>query len=107
MPSCTTEGGSQISTRYATNMSRRMEWQRVLDSEVKRWSAMSCEQLVSELHQVQGYEVEFESKQYQIELELLEDTEKYLHVMVAVDDGSLPASVSPLTHSFICAKPTV
>ena len=88
-------------------MSRRKEWQKVLDAEVKRWSAMPCEQLVSELHEVQGYEVEFESKQYQVEVELLENTEKYLHVMVAVDDGSLPASISPLTHSFICQKPTV
>ena len=75
-----------------------MEWQKVLDSEVKRWSAMSCGQLVSELH---------DAKQYQVEVELLENTEKYLHVMVAVDDGSLPASISPLTHSFICQKPTV
>jgi hypothetical protein len=32
---------------------------------------------------------------------------KYIHVMVAVDDGSLPASIAPLTHSFICQKPTV
>ena len=94
-------------TRYATNMSRRKEWQKVLDSEVKRWSAMSCGQLVSELHERAGYEVEFESKRYQVEVELLENTEKYLHVMVAVDDGSLPASISPLTHSFICQKPTV
>jgi hypothetical protein len=88
-------------------MSRRKEWQKVLDSEVKRWSAMPCKQLVSELHEVQGSEVEFESKQYQVEVELLENTEKYLHVTVAVDDGSLPASISPLTHSFICQKPTV
>jgi hypothetical protein len=63
--------------------------------------------LISELHEVQGYEVEFESKQYQVEVELLENTEKYLHVLVAVDDGSLPASISPLTHSFICQKATV
>ncbi|HTM50458.1 MAG TPA: hypothetical protein VL285_17310 [Bryobacteraceae bacterium] len=88
-------------------MSRRMEWQKVLDSEVKRWSAMSCGQLISELHEGQAYEVEFESKQYQVEVELLENTDKYLHVMVAVDDGSLPASIIPLTHSFICPKPTV
>ena len=92
-------------TRYATDMSRRMAWQKVLDSEVKRWSAMSCGQLVSELHGVQAYEVEFESQQYQVEVELLENTEKYLHVLVSVDDGSLPASISPLTHSFICQKP--
>ena len=88
-------------------MNRRKEWQKVLDSEVKRWSAMPCEKLVSELREVQGYEVEFESKQYQVEVEILENTEKYLHVLVAVDDGSLPASISPLTYSFLCQKPSV
>ena len=72
-----------------------------------RWSALSCGQLVSELHDVQGYGVEFESKRYQVEVELLENTEKYVHVMVAVDDGSLSGSISPLTQSFICQKPTV
>lgn len=76
----------------------------MLESEMKRWSAMSCAQLVSELHEVQAYEVEFESKQYQVEVELVENTETYLHVMVAVDDGRLPASISPLTDSFICHK---
>ena len=85
-------------------MSRREEWQKVLDSEVKRWSAMPCEQLVSELHEVHVYEVEFESKQYQVEVQLLENTEKYVHVIVAVDDGSLPASISPSTHCFTCQK---
>ena len=86
-------------------MSRRDEWQKVLDSEVKRWSAMSCRQLVSELHEVQTYEVELDSKQYQVEVELLENTEKYVHVMVAVDDGHLPASIWPATDTFICQKP--
>ena len=51
---------------------------------------------------MQGYEVEFDSKPYQVEVELLENTEQYAHVMVAVDDGSLPASISPLIQSFIC-----
>ena len=85
-------------------MSRRQEWQKILDAEVKRWSALSCGQLASELHELQAYEVEFESKQYQVEVELLENTETYLHVRVAVDDGSLPASFLPATHSFICRK---
>jgi hypothetical protein len=65
---------------------------------------MSCSQLVSELHDLQTYEIEFDSKKYQVEVELLENTEQYLHVMVAVDDGSLPASIRPLTHSFIRPK---
>jgi len=85
-------------------MSRREEWRKVLDSEVKRWSALACEELASQLQDVQTYEVEFDSKKYQVEVELLENTEQYLHVMVAVDDGSLPASISPLTHSFIRQK---
>jgi hypothetical protein len=88
-------------------MSRRIEWQKVLEAEVKRWSAMSCEQLMSDLHELQAYEVEFESQQYQVEVELLENTETYLHVMVSVDDGSLPASISPSTHSFIRQKAAV
>jgi hypothetical protein len=85
-------------------MSRREEWQKVLDSEVKRWSALSCEQLASELQHLQAYEVEIDSKKYQVEVELLENTEEYIHVVVAVDDGRLPASISPLIHSFISRK---
>jgi hypothetical protein len=86
-------------------MSRREEWRKVLDSEVQRWSAKSCEQLVSELRDVQIYEVQLDSKKYQVEVEILEDTAEYVHVMVAVDDGSLPASISPLTQTFVSSKP--
>ncbi len=86
-------------------MSQREEWRKVLDSEVKRWSGMSCEQLASELREGQAYEVDLDSKYYQVEVELLENTEQYLRVAVSVDDGSLPASILPLTHSFICRKP--
>ena len=85
-------------------MSRREEWRAVLDSEVKRWSAMSCSQLLSELRDLQAYEVEFDSKSYNVEVQLLENTEQYIHVVVGVDDGSLPASILPLCHSFICKK---
>jgi hypothetical protein len=93
-------------TRYATEMGRREEWRKVLDSEVQRWSAIPCEQLIAELHDLQAYEVELDSKKYQVEVQLLENTDKYVHVLVAVDDGSLPASISPSTHSFICSKPS-
>ena len=85
-------------------MSRRQEWQKVLDTEVQRWSEKSCEQLIAELSDVQAYEVERDSKNYQVEVELLENTETYLHIMVAVDDGSLPASFRPLTQTFIREK---
>ncbi|MBI1895212.1 MAG: hypothetical protein HYS04_01555 [Acidobacteria bacterium] len=68
---------------------------------MERWSELPYDQLASALQDVQVYEVEFESKRYQVEVQLLENTGRYLHVMVAVDDGSLPESILPLTHSFI------
>ena len=86
-------------------MNRRVTWQKVLDAEVQRWSVMPYAQLRLELYEAQVYEVIFDAQPYQVEVELLEDTENYLHVMIAVDDGSLPASLVPLTHSFICPKP--
>jgi len=36
---------------------------------------MSCEHLIAELYEVRAYEVEVESKQYQVEVQLLENTE--------------------------------
>ena len=44
------------------------------------------------------------SKTYQVEADLLEITEKYLHVSIAVDDGSLPESIRPASQSFLCGK---
>jgi hypothetical protein len=86
-------------------MRRRDEWRKVLDSEMERWTAMSCEQLLAELRDPPlVYEVEFDSKVHQVEVELLENTEEYLHVMVGIDDGSLPASMFPVSQSFICRK---
>ncbi len=83
---------------------RRDAWRPVLAAEMKRWSAMSSERLAAELADDQVYEVEFESRKFQVEVELLENTERYLHVAVSVDDGSLPASIRPLTGSFIRSK---
>lgn len=85
-------------------MTRREQWRRVLDIELQRWSAMTPERLASASDEERFYEVELDSKTYQVEVEILENTEEYLHVMVAVDDGSLPASMSPETQSFICHK---
>jgi len=85
-------------------MRHREQWQPVLDAEIKRWSAKPCEQLIADLPEVQSYEVEFERKKYQVEVEILENTEKYIQVVVAVDDGTLPASFRPLSMSFIREK---
>ncbi len=83
---------------------RREEWRPILDAELERWKAMSYEELATELEEEQVYEVERNGKKYQVEVKLLEDTDKYLHVVVSVDDGSLPASLSPLGASFVREK---
>ena len=90
-------------------MDRHKEWHKVLDAEVRRWSAMSCCDLISKLHDRKTYEVELASRKYQVEVELLENREDYVQIIVAVDDGSLPASLFPLTQTFIRKKalPTV
>jgi hypothetical protein len=85
-------------------MSRRAECQKVLDIEVARWSGKSWQQLVNELHEIQAYQFEVESKQFQVEVQLLEDTKDYVHVSVAVDDCTLLMSMLPLTHDFIKQK---
>lgn len=83
---------------------RREQWRPVLDAEMKKWSAKSCAELVRELSDPQAYQVEFQGKQYTIEVQLLENTDKYVHVGVDVDDGSIPASFHPLSSSFIRDK---
>ena len=75
-----------------------------MDAEVKKWSAKSCAELVAALLDVQAYEVEFERNKYQVEVQLLENTDKYVHVVGAVDDGSIPASFHPLSESFVREK---
>jgi len=85
-------------------MKQREQWQPVLDAELARWSAKSSEQLLAELADVQAYEIEFDNKQYQVEVEILENTEKYVHVGVAVDDGGSPGAFRPLSSSFIREK---
>jgi hypothetical protein len=82
----------------------REQWAPVLDAETIRWSAKSCAQLVRDLSDAQAYEVEVESRRYQVEVELLENTTKYVHVLLAVDDGSLPASFRPLSTTFLRYK---
>ena len=87
-------------------MKRREQWRLALEAEMKRWSAMSCDQLISVLADEQVYEIEFESKMLQVEVQLLENTDTYIHVGIAVDDGHWLRAMHPLSSSFICEKST-
>jgi len=85
-------------------MNRREQWRPVLDTEVKKWSAKSWAELVAELGHVEAYETEFEGAKYQVEVQLLENTDTYVHVGVSVDDDSILASFRPLSSSFTCEE---
>jgi len=65
---------------------------------------MSCDTVLTELQNRDIYEVVAESRHYQVEAVLLEDAPEYLHVSIAVDDGSLLGSIHPISESFICRK---
>jgi hypothetical protein len=86
-------------------MSRRDEWNRVLAIELERWKAKPWSQLLADVGDGNvAYEVVIDPKTYQVEVDLLEDTQTYLHVSVAVDDGTLPGAIVPASRSFIVKK---
>jgi hypothetical protein len=88
----------------STRMKRRDLWRKVLEAEVRRWSALSAEELLAKLRDIQVYEVTLDGKPHQVEVQLLRDTPEHVQVTVAVDDGSLPASMRPETEIFIRPK---
>ena len=68
---------------------------------MRRWSALSYDQLISRLSTIEVYEVEHDFKKYQVEIEILEKREDYVHVAVSVDDGTyLPRFVRQLRVSY-------
>jgi len=85
-------------------MGRRETWRPVLDAEVKRWSQLPLERLLEELQEPQACQVAVGSKSYTVEVELLENTDKYVHLIVAVDDGFLPWAMFPLFEGMIRSK---
>jgi hypothetical protein len=89
-------------------MSSRTDWEAkvkpVLNAEVERWSKKSCDELLGELKTVQAYEIKTDAGSFQVEIDLLENTDSYVQVMVAVDDGRLPMAMRPLTGTFICHR---
>lgn len=86
-------------------MTRRQEWDWVLAEELERWAAKPWPKVLVDIEDGNlAYEVVWDSKTYQVEADLLENTDEYLHVSLAVDDGSLPESIRPASRSFIYRK---
>jgi hypothetical protein len=78
----------------------REEWRPVLEAEIKRWSEIPADQLVSALVNVHAYEVKFESKTYQIEVELLENTDSLVReYLLMTGTFGEQCALSQLAHS--------
>ncbi len=87
-------------------MSRREKCRPILAAEVARWSATPWQQIVAQLPEEQNYEVHAGPDTYQVAVNLLEDTDAYVHVVVSVDDCSFWLSCCPLSKSFLVEKTT-
>jgi hypothetical protein len=85
-------------------MSRRDEWRKVLDAETARWAGKTCDQLLDELHELQNYVVEVDSKKYQVEVEIFENTDESILVGLGIDDGDFFSSIHPESRAFIKRK---
>ena len=85
-------------------MNRRAALQSALDAEVNRWSALSVDDLASNLSKLCTYQIEKNGSICQFEVEILQNQPAFLHVDVRVDDGRLPYSIRPLGRSFIKKK---
>jgi len=72
-----------------------------LELQIDRWCAKSPEELVETLKWPVGYEQGSGDEWRQFEVQLLENTDDYVHVGIAVDNGSEELSRCPLTTSFI------
>lgn len=81
----------------------RDELQECLRAELVKWSAIPLSELESRIRANGVYEVKSPGGDYQVEVQVLENTPDYLHVSVAVDGGGLSA-FKPLTGSFIAYR---
>lgn len=82
-------------------MGRREHCRKVLDAELLRWSGRLWDQIVADLRDSRAYGAVFELKLYEVEVQILEDTDEHVHVMLSVDDGNLAGSILPLSCTFI------
>ena len=72
----------------------------LLAAEIEAWSLKTYGQLIQELADVVAYQRE-DPESHQFEVQILETTPEYVHVVISADDGSFWRSFSPVTRTFI------
>ena len=69
-------------------MRKREKLRDILVAEISRWSAMPYDELISQLQSECVYQVESESTQFHLDVQVLENTDEYVHVMVGIHDST-------------------
>ena len=78
---------------------RRDRWKSVLRREAELWAALTFEEIVCRLTQRDPYvyDVLLDGCSYQVEVGIVDLNSTSANVVIGVDDGSLPASLVPVT----------
>lgn len=82
---------------------KKNELKKVLSQEMERYRNKSYEELMG-LAELITYSLGSGNSFYQVEVQVLEKNDEYVHVSVAVDDGGFLRAISPLSQSFIVHK---
>ncbi len=75
----------------------------ILDQEKEKFANKTYKEL-SVLKDPTVYECGVGDGWYQVEVQILEKNDKYVHIAVNVDDGGFPRSFIPLSTSFLVYK---
>ena len=79
----------------------KIRLQQVLRNEVERLSRKTASELLDEFGEPRCWEVDAAETTFQVEAQILEAEDGYVHVAVSVDDGSPRRSLVPLSTSFL------
>lgn len=82
---------------------RKKELKGALIREKKKYVNQSFEEL-SNIYSPITYECGAGDNWYQVEVQLLEKNENYVHVSISIDDGKLLRTMFPISTSFIVYK---
>jgi hypothetical protein len=81
------------------------DWSEILSEETVCWSSKSYDQLMRELREPRAYEVRRGEATFQVEVEILDKSDRFVQVSVAVDDGVLPRAMFPVSRNFRVRRP--
>lgn len=80
---------------------KKEKLQALLDAEVDQLSRWPYAKLVEELSDILAYQRSSGPDYHQFEVQMIEHEPDYVHIVVAIDDGSFLKSVSPISRGFI------